>query len=518
MTDWYVSSAAYATYTAFQTTHAYIIGDLMVPSAPAAKAKYVFRCTTAGTSAGSEPSWTATSDSSTQVTGTATFTNVTGQSTYGWSAAAGDMLTLTNVVRVGSGDRVFVSSDHSETQSTASHGSGASQTAGYGVIEWLCVNRAGSVPPVAADMTTGATAVSSGTFAIPVPVEIYFYGFTFSVTGSSSLAIGGTSSAKTVYFKNCQLYLNTATAVALAPGATNASMQRAILDNTTLRCSSTSHQIAGRSGANFEVIWTNTASALAGATFPTVLFNPISGGSSLTVTCRGVDLSSVTGTLVVASASAAGANIGGSRYLFDSCKIASAVIRYDPTGILNTNDIVELVNCYDGTHYVTESYSPLGAVTTEFTIYLYSGAADNNSSFSHKMVSNANADKFTAPLCGFWMDAELTATGVSHTLSVDIISSTALNNDEIALYVEYRGTASSSITSFVDSFIATPMTTPAAVTSVTIHPWASRPATPVAQRLSVTFTPQVAGRVRGQVRLGKTSATVYYNPQLRISA
>ena len=60
--------------------------------------------------------------------GGATFTNVTAQSAYGWSAAAGDIPTLLGAVgtnRFQGGDRMFVSSDHSETQTTSTtYGSG----------------------------------------------------------------------------------------------------------------------------------------------------------------------------------------------------------------------------------------------------------------------------------------------------------------------------------------------------------------------------------------------------------
>jgi len=55
------------------------------------------RCTVAGTSAGSEPTW-PTANNGTVASGTATFTNVTGQSTYFWTAAAGDIPTLIGAV------------------------------------------------------------------------------------------------------------------------------------------------------------------------------------------------------------------------------------------------------------------------------------------------------------------------------------------------------------------------------------------------------------------------------------
>ena len=47
-----------------------------------------------------------------------------------------------------------------------------------------------------------------------------------------------------------------------------------------------------------------------------------------------------------------------------------------------------------------------------------------------------------------------------------------------------------------------------------LKPW---PATPVTQKLQVTFTPQMKGLVRGIVRVGKASATLWYNPQCRLA-
>jgi hypothetical protein len=54
------------------------------------------------------------------------------------------------------------------------------------------------------------------------------------------------------------------------------------------------------------------------------------------------------------------------------------------------------------------------------------------------------------------------------------------------------------------------------VTTSTVT-WTSSPATPQKQKLVVTFTPRVAGRVRGQVRLGRASTTVYVNPVIAIT-
>jgi hypothetical protein len=260
-----------------------------------------------------------------------------------------------------------------------------------------------------------------------------------------------------------------------------------------------------------EVIWLNTPGAIIG-TAPTNLFSTGSNNYVLLMTLRGVDLSAVTaGPLAVNGGAKAPFKI-----LMDSCRIASAVARYTPGSVTISNDLIELINCYDGTNIINESYQPAGSVVTERTITLSGGATDDVGVFSHKLVSNTNIDKYVQPLTGFWMDLENTAVGSSKTATVEIISSLTLNNDDVSLLLEYQGTTGSSVASFANTLPANVLTANAAVTTSTAT-WNSSPATPQKQKLVVTFTPQVAGRVRGQVRLGRASTTVYLNPLITIA-
>jgi hypothetical protein len=242
-----------------------------------------------------------------------------------------------------------------------------------------------------------------------------------------------------------------------------------------------------------------------------VLFTPPSGRALLLATLRGVDLSAITGTLVQDQALNT-----GSKFLLDSCRISSGVTRYSQGSAGNTRNLVELINCYDGTSILNESYQPAGVVTTERTITLSGGATDDVGVFSHKLVTGTSVDKYVNPLLGFWMDVENTAVGSSKTATVEIISSLTLNNDDISLLLEYQGTSGSSVASFANTLPTTVLTTNAAIATSTVT-WNSSPATPQKQKLVVTFTPQVAGRVRGQVRLGRASTTCYVNPLITIA-
>ena len=84
MSDWYVSSAAYAALPQWAASHAYNIGDIIRPLTPVANQAFVYRCTTAGTSTTTEPTWSSAVNNNTTTGGTPNFTNVTGQSAFGW--------------------------------------------------------------------------------------------------------------------------------------------------------------------------------------------------------------------------------------------------------------------------------------------------------------------------------------------------------------------------------------------------------------------------------------------------
>ena len=503
MADWYVSSTAYAAVSVFATTTAYTVGQFVRPSAPAANSQHVYRCTTAGTSAGSEPTWNRT-DGATTTSGGAVFTNVSGGATYNWSAALGGIASLVGAAykTAVAGDRVFVSSDHSESGLASSYAFGS---AGFGVIKFISVNKAGSVPPVASDITNGAAVTgTSSNLIVDCMTDTFWQGFTFTQSANGNVYLSS-SGSKANYFKNCAFVISNAGASLRLAGF---SSTKITFDNTTLQVGATTHGVGG-GNYQFEMNWINTPSAIAGATLPSSLFVAPSTSGSL-VTCRGVDLSAVTGTLMTAGSTSS----AGGMVLLDSCKIAPGVTRYAGTPAFAT-DVLELVNCYDGTNFLSERYTPAGTVTTEFSTTMVGGATDDVGLFTHKMVSSSRSDIAALPLESFWFEVENTVTGSAKTATVHLVSSAALNNTDIRLVLEYQGTASSSLASFADS-LATQLTASASL-GASGASWSNPPATPQYQQLSITFTPQVAGRVRGRVLLGKASTTVWVNPQVIVS-
>jgi hypothetical protein len=92
------------------------------------------------------------------------------------------------------GDTAYVAHDHAET------GASNMTIAPVGVLKCYCVNRAGSVPPVAADLRTTATVTVTGApSATPMTITtaslLYCYGISFasgSGASSASMSINGT--------------------------------------------------------------------------------------------------------------------------------------------------------------------------------------------------------------------------------------------------------------------------------------------------------------------------------------
>lgn len=510
--NWYVSSVAYAAVAQFATSHAYTVGNLIrALAAPANGSKNVYRCTTAGTSGSSEPSWSQ-SNNGTTTTGGATFTTVGGQSAYGWSAAAGDLYTVTNAAATtgfaAAGDTIFASSDHSESISSPTYFHFTTGT--WNATTFLIsVNRGGSAPPVEGDVTSGASfTASSGNMIIDPVTPYYIDGCVFATTaGSIELS---NNFFKGAYLKNCALQLNGNNSGYNIQN--NSLYVKWTWDNTTVQFANSGQGI-NNSGYWLDLTWINTPFAVQGATIPTNLFKQETGnhGGPL-ITCRGVDLSAVNTTLVQASTSYVGI-----KALFDSCKISSSATILG-SSISAPGDLVELVNCYDGSNTRNEVYSVGGKVTTERVITLSGGAADDIGSYSLKYVSNATGlDRWATPLEGFSLDTEWSgALGSSKTATVQIVSSSTLNNDDISLELQYQGTSGSSVVSFASSLPVTPVTANSAITTSSAT-WNSAPSSPVYQEIQVTFIPRVAGRVRGKIKLGKISTTVYIDPVMTIT-
>lgn len=438
MADWYFSSAVYATLSVWTASHAYSIGDIVRPTAPATNAQYTYRCTTAGTSGTTEPTW-PTTNNSTVTNGGATFTNVTGQGTYGWSAAGGALYGALD--RQAVGDRVFLSSDHSETQ-TIGAGTIWTFSAGssYGTIFVYSVNRAGSVPPVAADMLAGAqlNTNASSYSGMDGSTNVFYQGVTFTHGGSANTFFLFNSGIRNLYLKDCTFVITTSGSGVFETSSGN---PKVTFDNTKVTFGAATNAFVAYT--NIDIRWLNTPSAMGGSQ-PTNLFT-VSSSGLVPVVMRGVDLSFLTGTILNEG------SVCSPKHFYEGCKFNPSAMRVNFYSGGTTGTGIECIGCYDGVNTFSERQTHAGIVTTDRSLYLSGGAQDDGGGYSMKLGSNGNSDIWALPLDSFYIDLECGLIGVSKTAAIEIISAFSLGNSDIRLLLEYLGTSGSPVTSFADS-------------------------------------------------------------------
>lgn len=511
MADWYCGSVQYTAVTQFAVLTAYSIGDIRRQlAAPAVGNERCFRCTTAGTSGGSESAWNL-GKGVTTAQGTAVFTEVTGNSTYNWAAPHARLPTILSATWAAAGDRIFVAHNHAETDTANIILPGAAS--GLSAPNYIyCVNASGSVPPVSADLRTTATVTSSaGEIRILSAASgvLYFYGIRFSGT-NYRIAING-STFQELTFDNCLFTMTGGANAFMLIGNPTTGAQVVTLNNTPIVFGAATHSIYPQN----LFIWKNTPSAIGAGSVPTNLFNNSSATAAIagtTVILDGVDLSSVN-TNIFNFPSSAGGNAFFSAM---NCKFHASAT-FSATPVRRGQDAIFAASGSAGNCARAEKYTYDGTQTTETTIVRASGASDGITPISWKVVTTANTNKgfpFALPQIAIWN----AATGVSKTATVEIVNDgVTLKDDEVWIEVEYLGASGTPLASVVSSRAVDHLTTGVNLTTSSTTWTTTGLSSPVKQKLSVSFTPQMAGLVRVTVYVAKVSQTLYIDPKVTIS-
>lgn len=405
------------------------------------------------------------------------------------------------------GDDFWVADDHAETQASAmtltSPGTAASP------CRIFCVRRSGgSVPPVAADLRTTATVTTTGANAISFAGFAYCEGITFS-GGSGASATSNTIgfiSTSPWYWRLVNCALRTAVtnnSGSFGFGATfNQDDQLLELHNTTVKFGNVLHTI----NVTCRVVWTGTASAIAGATIPTTLFTLISIAADLNV--QGVDLSAAGSGKNIVSISAAQPTL---KARFENCKLGSSVTLTTGNIAGQGGSIVEFINCDSAdTNYRYHRQTYQGTITQESTIVRSSGATDGTTPISRKMVSTANSKPFSPLFFDilFWNES-LSAL----SLACEVVSDGVTFTDaELWMEVEYLGNGSFPLSSIGSDRASTILTTPANQSSSSVTWTTTGLSSPTKQKLEVSVTAADKGWIRCRIYLAKASSTVYVCP------
>lgn len=417
--------------------------------------------------------------------------------------------TMTTALAAGAaGDTYYVSEDHAEsTAGAVTLVFNGTQSTPDNVI---CVNHAGSVPPVSADLRTTGQITTTGTNSITLGNGYaYIYGVKFNnSTGSSSATMfigAGLSLPTGIRLENCQLnLLNTATGGRVSIGATNAAGVELIeLINTTVSFGNVSQAVLIGSGV---VIRGNANTFVQGATIPTSLF--AQSGAAPVVLLEGLDLSNVPSGHNLVNGNA---NSGG-RFVFANCKLAASVT-ISSVSPLSTACFVDLVNCDSAaTGYRQERYTAAGTLSTETTNTRIGGANDSVQTISWKCITTANTSRAN-PLDLFAIDIWNAKTGQTVNVNLEVLNDgVTLQNTDIYAEAYYLGDSGDPGASRISSQPADPLAAGTNLTSSSATWTTTGLTTPIAQKITLSFTPLLAGYVRVYVRILRPSKTIWVDP------
>jgi hypothetical protein len=371
-----------------------------------------------------------------------------------------------------------------------------------------CVNRAGSVPPVAADLrTTGQinTTLNSTITLTGAVAEINGLIFNCGSGGSGTPTIlFGNTANRSTRLVNCSLRIGHTSTGCRITLAASASANVTVLENTTVQFNGVLQAMQ----TNARAIWRNTPNAILGAVIPTTLVAfPVATGDWV---IEGVDLSAAGAGKTLFATSSGGSCTG----VIKDCKINAAVAIAASPSLAAGGVEISLYRCDSGAAvYRTEKYSYAGTQTTETTIVRTDGASDGTTPYSWKIVTTANS-KWEWPFESLPITIWNETVGTPVTVTVEGIwggGATPLNN-EIWIEAQHYGSIGSISTS-----VATSGTT--SLQTGTNLPAGSGTwgGSTTRFKMSTTLTPQVKGPITVYVRAAKASSTFYVDPKVLLT-
>lgn len=328
------------------------------------------------------------------------------------------------------GDQFWVSEDHSESTAGAVTLTSPGTAAAPCTIR--CVNHAGTVPPVSADLTTGAVVASTGANALSFVGVADCDGIDFRATSSTSagsLSIcSGAAGGFWRFGSGTKLTLvgtNATSTVSVNTGSSTIA-SRVEFNGVTLKFAAVGQGIVVRSG----ILQWRGGSVDAAGSIPTSLFNAQQFNG--VVILEGVDLSALgSGKTIVA------AGTGPSDFHIKDCKLDAAVtVAATPAGPAAGRVFVSRTGS-SAINYMERQFLYTGNELAGIDVVRTGGA-----SAGHKIVTTANA-KFILPYLGLPLAIWNPTTGSNITVTIEGIANMAAmpKNDEVWMSLEYLGTS-----------------------------------------------------------------------------
>lgn len=407
----------------------------------------------------------------------------------------------------GAGDTVYLSQVHDGTQSAPMTLTRAGTPNNMSKV--LCANDAGE-PPTALAQT--ALVSCTGTGDMYFAGSGYYHGITFSAGTASDysriyLITNGTRNV----FNACKIRVGGShSSSSLTIGPVSAGQYSTVhLIDSSLRFSSADQGITPRF---CEFLWKG-GSLESGGTSPSVLFRYGDYGSSILV--EDVDLSAASATMDLVENS----SVLSSDIIFRRCKLPAAWS--GSIGTVTGAGRILMHNCDSGaTNYRLWVVRYTGSTKSETAIYCTGGASDGTTNYSFRLESSASVGYPGCVHASYELPATWNSvTGSSVTVEVEIVrdSATALTDKQVWLEVSYSGSSSSPLGAGVSDSAVSVLASATDQTSSAAGWTTTGLSTPLKQKLSVTFTPQMAGYLQAVVKLAVPSTVIYVDPKLTVS-
>lgn len=413
-----------------------------------------------------------------------------------WAGAAAVISSISAIDAPG--DRVFVSVSHTETVASSSNAWAGTAAAPVLIASVLD----GAAPP--SGVSAGATITVTGT-TFAWSGFAYTKGLTFVFTSASSYSpmFNGSGASAVQLFEDCNFfYTGVSSSSAIAFGTTAAGAgSETRLRNPWFRLASAGQFI--QPGRSLQIQGGGFA---AGGASPNGVFQLGANNRPSILTVDGFDLSA----LAAAVNLVATIQEGSSFAVFRNIKLPPAWTGNLVTpGQMKPGTRVEMWNGDSaGTNY--RLWIEAGQGSIKHSTAVYRSGATGGTPHSVVMSTNANAAYPSCALEGPGFILGDAVVGSPTTLTVEVATDgVTLTDADCWLELMYMGSADSPLGAWASN-IKVDLLAAAAPHPASAEAWVTAGlASPVRQKLSVTFTAQMAGYVVGRVCLAKPSTTVY---------
>lgn len=537
MATWYVKSGSSAK---FVQSHAYVStsgGDKMVPvendagSNVALARKWVWQCTTSGTSAAANPTWPAsvTQDVTTVTSNTAVFTarkpGFSSGTTPDWTFASCFLAYVCTAASTG--DTIYVSQNHAESSSVASANVatfGFTSSALTGPVNIICAND-GAAPPTAA--ATGGSVTNTAAVAFIFNGNMNVYGLIFNCgTGSASNSCiynFGNATNSYQFFESCTFNL-TSTGANCRFNFGNSSGPALVLWR---KCNTTVSNTGQAFSCDDTVVkfrWDQGQTAGSAAT----MFFTTNGGRLSNIEVTGVDMSVAgfaTAGNILNVATAQGTS---GLHIFRGLKLPASWSGSPITGTLSSlqTSRVEMYNWDSGTGTSNNKIwikDYTGEITTETSITRSGGAAGpDGTAMSWKFVTTANTT-FPYVILGSTEYMEIpvyTNDTSSHTYTVSLISDTASAYTNAQVWMDcFQMTGSTTLYTLNTTRVSDIIATPTNLSSDSGSTWNNTGgmSNPNKMKMALTITEGIKGPLLFRVYVAVASKTIYFDPFVQVT-